>query len=63
MLHHMSTICSPFSCRLIAPNFSLVRIAFHLFFTLIALSDADLHFLLMLVREANAVEYETKWAA
>jgi hypothetical protein len=60
MLHHTSTVCSPFSCRLIAPNFSSVWIAFHLFLTWIALSDVDLHFSLMLVREASAVEYETK---
>jgi len=54
MLHHMSTICSPFPFRLIAPNSSPVRIAFHLFFTWIALSEVDLHFSLMLVRETSA---------
>jgi len=44
-LHHMSTICSPFSFWLIAPNFSPVRIAFHLFFTWIALSEVALSLL------------------
>jgi len=40
-------------------NLSSVLIVFCQFFTWIALGDADLRFLLMLVRNANAVEGET----
>jgi hypothetical protein len=43
-------------------NFSSILIVFHQFFTWIALGDADLHFSLILVRKANAVDEETKWA-
>jgi hypothetical protein len=56
----MSTICPSFSGWLITSNFSSVLIVFHQFFTWIALGDADLHFLLMVVRKANAVTEETK---
>jgi hypothetical protein len=40
-------------------NFSSILIVFCRFFTWIALSDVDLHFSLMLVTEANAVEKAT----
>jgi hypothetical protein len=59
MLTTRPLICSPSSGWLIALNLSLVQIAFHLFFTLIVLSDVDLHFSLMLVKETSAVEEET----
>jgi hypothetical protein len=36
---------------------------FHKFFTWIALGDVDLHFSLMLLRKASAVEGETRLAA
>jgi hypothetical protein len=41
-------------------NFFSLLIVFHQFFTWIALGDVDLHFSLMSVRNANAVEEETK---
>jgi len=47
----------------IASNFCSVPIAFHQFFTSIALGDVDLCFSLMLWRKGSAVEEETKWAA
>jgi hypothetical protein len=50
----------PFSYQLTTCNFSTVPIAFHQFFTWIALCDADLCFPLILARKANAVEEETK---
>ena len=56
----MSTLCSPFSSRLIAFNFSSVLILFCQFVTWIALSDADLCTLVMLLRIASAIEEETK---
>jgi hypothetical protein len=62
-LRHISTIRSPFSSRLIMSNFSSVLIVFHRFFTWIVQGNADLHFSLILVWKANAVEEETKWAA
>jgi len=40
-------------------NFSSTHIVFHRFFTWIALGDIDLHFSLILVTKANAVEEET----
>jgi hypothetical protein len=58
----MATIHSPFSSPLIISNFSSLPIVFHRFFTWIALSDVDLHFSLMLIRGANAVEEATKFA-
>jgi len=42
--------------------FSSVPIVFSQFSTWIVLSDVDLHFLLMLIRETNAVEEATKCA-
>jgi len=59
----MSTIHSSFSSQLFMTNFSSIPIIFCQFFTLITLSDADFTFSLMLIRKANAVEEETKWAA
>jgi hypothetical protein len=56
----MSTICSPFLGWLITSNFFAVPLVFCQFFTWFALGDADLHFSLMLVRKANALEVETK---
>ena len=47
---------------LIMSNFSSVPIVFCRFSTWIALSDVDLHFFLMLIREASAVEEATKCA-
>ena len=44
-------------------NFSSIPIVFRQFFSLIALGDVELHFSLMLVRKANAVEEETTYAA
>jgi hypothetical protein len=58
----MATIHSPFPSPLVMSDFSSVPIVFHRFPTWIALSDVDLHFLLMLVREANVVEETTKCA-
>ena len=55
---HMSTICSPFSSQLIMSNFSSILIVFGQFFTWIALGDVDLHFSLILVTKAKAVEGE-----
>jgi len=52
----MSTIRSPFSGRLITPNFPAVQIVIHQFFTWIALVDVNLYFLF----NANIVEEETK---
>jgi len=43
--------------------FSSLLIAFHWIFTWIAISDVDLRFSFMLVRQANSVEEETTWAA
>jgi hypothetical protein len=56
----MSTIRSLFSSQLITCNLSSIPIVFRQFFTWIALGDADVRFLLILVRKANAVEEETK---
>ena len=58
----VATIHSPFSSPLIMSNFSSVPIIFCRFSTWIALSDVDLHFSFMLVRETNAVEEATKCA-
>ena len=58
-LWHMSTIHSPFSIYLLKPNFSSVPIVFCRFFTWITLGDADLHFSLIWVTEANVVEWGT----
>jgi hypothetical protein len=44
----------------IAPNFSSVPIVFHQFFTCIELGDVYVHFSLVLLRKASAVEEETK---
>jgi len=46
----------PISSWLITSNFSSPPTVFHRFFTWIALGDADLRFLLILVMEANAFE-------
>jgi len=59
----MSTILSWFSSPLIKSNFSSILIVFRQFFTWFALADVDLYFFITLVREANAVEEETTWAA
>jgi hypothetical protein len=56
----MSTIHSSFSSQPFTTNFSSIPVVFPLFFTLIALGDADFCFSPMLVRKANAVEEETK---
>jgi len=58
----MATIHSPFSSPRIMSNFSSVPIDFRRFSTWTALSDVDLHFSLMLVREAIAIEEATKCA-
>ena len=58
----MSTIHSSFSSQFFASNFSSVLIVFHHFFTWIALGGVDLHFSLILVARANAVEEEITWA-
>jgi len=58
----MSTICSPLSSQLIISNISLILTIFQWFFTGIELGDVDWWFSLMLVRKANAVDEETKWA-
>jgi hypothetical protein len=58
----MATIHSPFSSPLITTNVSSVPIVFRRFSTWFALSDVDLHFSLMLVREANTAEEATKCA-
>ena len=58
-LRHLLTIRSPFSSWLITSNFSSKQTVFHRFFTWLALGDADLCFLLILVMKANAVEGET----
>jgi hypothetical protein len=55
----MSTIRRPFSSQHSTSNFSSVPIAFHRFFTWVALGDADLLFLQKLVIKANAVKGET----
>jgi hypothetical protein len=60
-LRHTSTICSPFSRRIITLNFSIIPIVFHRFFTWLALGDAHVRFSLILVRNASAVEEKTKW--
>ena len=52
-----------FLIQLITSNFSSVLIVFRPFFTSIVLGDADLHFSLMLVTKANAVEEETTGTA
>ena len=59
-LRCLSIVRSPFSSLLSMSNFSSVLIGCHWFFTQIALSDVDLCFSLMLVRNANAVDEETK---
>jgi hypothetical protein len=58
----MATIHLPFLSPLVMSEISSVPIVFHRFSTWIALSDVDLHFLLMLVREASVVEEATKRA-
>jgi hypothetical protein len=55
----MSTFRSHFS-NLIVFNFYSVPIVFHQFFAWIALGDVDLHFSLLLLTKASAVEEETK---
>jgi hypothetical protein len=62
ILHHTSTICSPFSSQLITCTCSSVCIVFHRFFSWVALGDVDLYFSLMLARKACAVEEEIKRA-
>ena len=62
-LWHMPTICSPFSSQLITSNLSSILIIFHQFFTRSAPGNVDLHFSLILVTKANAVEAETTSAA
>jgi len=58
-LQHMSTIHSHFSSWFIMYNFSSMPMVFHPLCTWTVLDDADfLHFSLMLVRNANAVEEE-----
>jgi len=52
----MSTVRSPFSNQLIMSHLSSILIAFHQFFTWIALGDVDLSFSLTLVRKANVLE-------
>jgi hypothetical protein len=54
-LRHLTNF-SPISSWLITSNFSSTPIVFHRLFTWIALGDADLRFLLILVMEANAFE-------
>ena len=57
ILHHMSIIRSPFLSWLITSNFSAILIVFFCrFFTWIALGNVDIHFSLILVTKANAVE-------
>ena len=58
----MSTICSPFSSQLITSNFSSILTVFQWFFIGTELGDVGWRFLLMLVRKADAVDEETKWA-
>jgi hypothetical protein len=55
-LQHKSVICSPFSIWFIVSNFYPVLTAFRQFFTWIALGEVDLHFSVILVAKANAVE-------
>jgi len=56
----MSTIHSPFQVSLLC----LITLqCFHWLITYIALGDLDLRFSLMLVRNAIALEEDTKWAA
>ena len=52
----MSTFHSQFLSWHTASNFSSILIVFCWFFTWLALSDADLHFLVLLVTKANVVE-------
>jgi hypothetical protein len=59
----MSTIRSPFSSQLISSNFPSVMIVFSQLFTWTALGDEDLHFSLILIIKANAVERGTTSAA
>jgi len=59
-LWHMSTIHSPFSCRLITSNFSSIPIVFHQIFTWITAGDVDLCFSLKFLRKAKAVDEETR---
>ena len=58
-IRRKSAICSPFAGCFITSNFSSTAIVFHRFFAWIALGDADLYFLITLVRKVNAVEEET----
>ena len=58
LMWHMSEICLPFSCLLVTSSFAST-IVFNHFFTWMALGDVDLHFLLMFVRKASAIEEET----
>jgi hypothetical protein len=59
-LQHLSAVHSPFLSLLSMSNFFSVLIGCHWFFTQIALGDVVLCFSLMLVRNSNAVEEETK---
>jgi hypothetical protein len=59
----MSAIHVPFSSWVITSNSSLVLTVFRQFFTWITLNNTDLHFLLILVTKANAVEGTTTSAA
>jgi hypothetical protein len=59
----MSAIRVPFSSWLIMSNSSLVLTVFRQFFTWIRLDNIDLHFSLILVTKANAVERRTISAA
>jgi len=59
----VSAASSLLSSLLVKSNFSAVVIAFCQFFTWIALDYVDLHFSLVLVTKANAVEGGTTSAA
>jgi hypothetical protein len=59
----MSTIHSAFPSQLIMSNFSSITMLFLQFFTWIAPHDVDLHFSLIFIIKANAVESGTTSAA
>jgi len=54
----LAYVNSSFNFFMFASNYSLLLIVFRLYFTWVALDDVDLHFSLMVVRKANAVEEE-----
>jgi hypothetical protein len=62
-LWHKPVVCSPSSRWFITFNFSSVLTVFHKFFTWIAPDDVALHFSVISVTKANAVEGCTKSAA